>query len=509
MKRKSLIISVHPLRLILILSLTFVGYILHAETIIPKGPVKGQWVISGSPYKITGDIYVPADKKLKIEAGVKVQFQGNYTLKVYGNLVAKGTKEMPVYFIPRVQSNVIDTWKGIRFRDTLSGVDTSCLVWCIIKGVKALEGVPDDARGGAVSFIGNNCLFIRKCKFLNNSGHMGAALYACGGEISVTKSVFKNNASPGDGGAMFFEHCSIHLNGNEIMNNTAGESGGAISAIDVKGVIENNLISGSIARYAAGINIRECEGMLLAQNTFAGNQSATDGGGLHTEGSGYTLVNSILWDNHTGGGADQVFVHQNCRPNFNTSDIEGGMSGIALLADSMQWFMNYNDIMNEDPQFAVSDSNSYSLDDNSPCIDMGITDPWLVLDSTDAYDNPRVVGYGPDLGAFEYDNLAFPEVKEKSTQQNSMPEEGVFSVSVYPNPTGGRLYIQVNNSGDLEEVKCTVYNPTGLKVFEQTFGIEPLTSIDLPQVYGAYFMLFSDNSGKVLQRLPVMVTGKK
>ena len=55
---------------------------LTAQTNIPTGPVSGTWKKANSPFKINGQIYVPKDSTLRIEKGVKVEFQGSYSLEV-------------------------------------------------------------------------------------------------------------------------------------------------------------------------------------------------------------------------------------------------------------------------------------------------------------------------------------------------------------------------------------------------------------------------------------------
>jgi len=62
-----------------------------AQTNIPPGDVYGTWGLSGSPYNIQGDITIPNDSTLTIEAGVLVEFQGYFALNVQGRLPADNT----------------------------------------------------------------------------------------------------------------------------------------------------------------------------------------------------------------------------------------------------------------------------------------------------------------------------------------------------------------------------------------------------------------------------------
>ncbi|MCX6153787.1 MAG: hypothetical protein NT007_06490 [Candidatus Kapabacteria bacterium] len=61
-----------------------------AETIIPSGNVSGNWTVTGSPYKISGHIFVPSGLTLSISPGVRVEFQGHYKVLVQGRVIAIG-----------------------------------------------------------------------------------------------------------------------------------------------------------------------------------------------------------------------------------------------------------------------------------------------------------------------------------------------------------------------------------------------------------------------------------
>ena len=74
------------------LLLLFLSFQTFSQTHISSGIVSGKWLKQNSPYFIDGEIKIPRGKKLIIEPGVKVIFNGHYKLIVNGILEAKGTK---------------------------------------------------------------------------------------------------------------------------------------------------------------------------------------------------------------------------------------------------------------------------------------------------------------------------------------------------------------------------------------------------------------------------------
>ncbi|RMH70245.1 MAG: T9SS C-terminal target domain-containing protein [Gemmatimonadetes bacterium] len=87
---------------------------LAGATDVPAGDVFGQWTPLGSPYRILGDITVPAGQQLTLLPGVDVIFQGDYRLTALGTIQANGSAVNPVQF--RALSG---NWAGVRLENTM------------------------------------------------------------------------------------------------------------------------------------------------------------------------------------------------------------------------------------------------------------------------------------------------------------------------------------------------------------------------------------------------------
>ncbi|MEA3391414.1 MAG: right-handed parallel beta-helix repeat-containing protein [Candidatus Marinimicrobia bacterium] len=121
----------------LLLSLSIA--LLSAQTHISAGDVSGTWTQINSPYHINGNIAVPIDSVLTIEAGTSVYFSGEYQFDVYGQLVAAGTQTDSIFFYSDSLEEsssypyYAGFWYGITMHATDStGQDPSSFDYCKI-----------------------------------------------------------------------------------------------------------------------------------------------------------------------------------------------------------------------------------------------------------------------------------------------------------------------------------------------------------------------------------------
>lgn len=92
--------------------------------------------------------------------------------------------------------------------------------------------------GGAI--YNEGVLIISNCKFIHNSGaRVGGAIYNRDGLIIINNSIFTNNKAVHDGGAIYSPGGVLSIKNSEFSNNFAGYDGGAILAPDDVLSLEN------------------------------------------------------------------------------------------------------------------------------------------------------------------------------------------------------------------------------------------------------------------------------
>lgn len=243
------------------------------------GPVGGTWTLDGSPYCVVGDVQISG---LNIEPGVRVEVDGNYEIRVLTGLRAQGTDSQPILFTSK---NPKLRWKGLLFERSPS---TSSLIHCRV----------EQARQGAIRLFG--------------------------GTIDIRNSIFHNNVSQGEGGAIRATpggKADFVIRNCVFSENIAKASGGAISVTMEEGtftlensVITNNLSNPSLAfpnpprmlfdTQGGGLKIdgnavlRNC---IVEENTCISRNSSgialASGGGIYTTNGELRLENCILRNN--------------------------------------------------------------------------------------------------------------------------------------------------------------------------------------------------------------------
>jgi hypothetical protein len=183
-------------------------------------------------------------------------------------------------------------------------------------------------------------------------------------------------------------------------------------------------------------------------------------------GSYVEIINSIIYgiDSHSLA----ILGYNNPPPvvHVHHSIIENGMSGIITGGS---YYLNWDNetTWDVDPLFMNEGDYPYSLQEGSPAIDMGTLNlpEGVVLPEYDLAGNPRILGNGIDLGAYEYNPFSQPPVSTDG-------EPGDPGLVYYPNPVRlnkGReaVYIAFRSSRGDKESKLGIFNIRGQKVWEQ------------------------------------------
>ena len=230
-------------------------------------------------------------------------------------------------------------------------------------------GANGNGNGGGA--ILTNGAIVRNCVFRNNrtqNGKNGAAIHCHLGQISIENSLFVNNTSSGNGGAI--------------------QIGGGVTATVVNCTIANNVASGPGGAF-----------------------------GLGTAASNLNVYNSIAWHN-VGSGAYSSFGQN--------TDINGGGTVIALSSAIESQSTKFTDGNDENHIFLTQENTpmftdapavdgytdlsnieeaNYQLQQGSPCIDTG-DDNYAAISPYDLAGGTRLAGTHIDRGAYEFKESA-------------------------------------------------------------------------------------------------------
>ena len=301
-------------------------------------------------------------------------------------------------------------------------------------------------NGGAICITSGEC-HISGCKFEDNSSSnliygigAGGAIYTADGgkdslrNITITNSTFLRNSSTADGGGVrlintFPREDTEFTVANCLFSHNVAKNGGGLhcgaqscgtvkncifsyneayyknagglynsGTVDVGGwmIVENCLLYYNTAQeFGGGMCIAKYPWTIIRNCSFYGNTAGIDGDQLAGRShvpvlEKATLINTICWGsgehNQILGRYGNTFesVSFCCFPEGKLSD-----SG-ATVANNVYG----------NPQFRDIVTNDYHLKPNSSCIDRG-TDVGL---NEDLDGNPVPIGFGVDIGAYEFLN---------------------------------------------------------------------------------------------------------
>lgn len=184
------------------------------------------------------------------------------------------------------------------------------------------------ATYGAGGAAGTGKLVIENSTFTNNRGVNGGAVYNLLGPVTIKNSVFKNNTSTREGGALFTDGANgderdtvggkILIESSQFEGNKATAGGGALYLWTYTGdevIVKDSSILGNSVTRGGSNNLGRGGGiefagskLTIVDTTIANNTSPVQGGGLwvNNNTSGVTITNSTISGNKAledAGGA--------------------------------------------------------------------------------------------------------------------------------------------------------------------------------------------------------------
>ncbi|MCC7298846.1 MAG: T9SS type A sorting domain-containing protein [Bacteroidia bacterium] len=280
---------------------------LHSQTTISAGAISGTWQKSGSPYKVSGNVFVPAGQKLSITQGVTVEFQGDYKMDVWGVIQALGKANDTVVFTAK---NKTTGWTGLWVHKQASTNDSTLFDHCKFeyRGLQTTGSVP--ATGSALSIDTARKVRISNCYFTKNRSFNAPAgnfkysaflIYNC--RLASNEGINKDaNIFTGPTSGFQFYRCRLNLKNCWFIGNLSNKpisgffgSAGALSATDSLSVVSdcdfrnNGPITGNTG--AAGIYLSgSTKNSIIDNCNFINNRLALQ----IQDGAGYTVRNSRI-----------------------------------------------------------------------------------------------------------------------------------------------------------------------------------------------------------------------
>lgn len=387
--------------------------------------VSGILTAERNPYRVMGDTQIPEGETLRIEAGVRIEFTGDYALSCSGgSFFIEGSEEDPVVITSidenrqgiiilenpadpvRVEYLHISNTRGITVHGDLilqnsivteNGIDTKAVV--VSHGtltanncVFSSNGLNVENSSGAIS---SGSLNVDNCTFISNIGRYGAGLSAGGGYSVIQNCTFENNHSS-DGGATYFNSpARLNLINNTFLSNRADRKGGGLhiakywpddEEVQAEHLIlfhKNRWIDNSAEGAGGALNIEFLgsilQSLIFQGESFIGNQAGY-GGGAYLEGIVGEISNTTFYANaaDSGGG---IYAQSDGLRLLNSilwaNTAEEGdqiheRQPLEIEYSCIEGGFDGEGNIDEDPRFIDTNEGDFHLNEDSPCIDAGL-----------------------------------------------------------------------------------------------------------------------------------------
>lgn len=348
-----------------LLSLGLIFWAAAARSGVISGAVSGTLSVADSPYTVIGDLTVPANQTLTIEAGVVLRFDTNVSFFVDGTLTAEGTESDSIRFTSNSAQPNAGDWNGVFFRNAGAGTIKYAVVEYAATGITSTGTAPVLTRSrirfnnNGVDCFSSSTALVQKMDFVGNAN---SAIRCNGASPTIAENVFRNNDVLI--AVVSCDAASPVIKQNIFYNNSS-------SAIDCSNGAAPKIWHNTVVQNDFGVTITDSSPELVS------NIIVLNGFGVQNDGGTPVVRFNDVWGNSNG-------------------DFQGTPAGVGDLTET-----NANgdpadpfDNIMLDPRFVNPGGLDFRLSVTSPCIDAG--DPT----------NPAGVlswGNAPDQGALEYD----------------------------------------------------------------------------------------------------------
>ena len=209
-----------------------------------------------------------------------------------------------------------DCWpqKLIVKNGTLKNAGSGSAIWW--KGdLEVVNCRFENNQGGAIQSGSGNTTIADSTFEENQSGNAaGAAIQLTANvECTITGSKFVNNATNGQGGAVYVDHGTIDITGCTFEKNSAGFGGAiAVSYIEELTIGNDTNFLDNNASYGGGIYANGANVNIAANSVLCNNAASGYGGGIYASASNISIAaNSAVYNNTAATAGDDLFFFSN------------------------------------------------------------------------------------------------------------------------------------------------------------------------------------------------------
>jgi len=433
-----------------------------------SGNQSGTWNLAGSPYNIIGEITIPTNETLEIDAGVEVIASGNYKITALGNLLANGTLNDTIRFYGNGGLN----WGGLRLEDE---ENESVFDYCRISNT-------DDTNDYGIHSI-NSPVLINHSYF---DDHQKAISFSALSATTPSYMEIKNSkvAYVQKSGITVVDNSNVLIDSCEVTRCGLGAS--FYGAIQLS--LQSNSHSCSPMITNNYIHHNEKQGITLA-NLFGYdnmapiveyNEVSYNYTGIYLYvGKGTYKWNHIhhnFVENNPDSGAGVMLYGNGADAVFTYNKVNNNYTGFYLTADAT---VNLGDLNNADPdddgynciydnifytgeEFSIYNASSADVTAENTVWD---DDPAIDVTIIDGNDNPAygIVDYEPTLSPF-----VPPEL---NVNIENLYIEIDTTYPTFAQPTGINIY---RDGVLLEQISFT-----NIIYFDPVYGVETLYEISI------------------------------
>ncbi|MCX7834957.1 MAG: choice-of-anchor D domain-containing protein [bacterium] len=394
------------------------------------GNITERITVDRSPYVVTGTAVIPRGTEIRIEAGSRVLFEPNATLKVEGVLLAEGNPNNRITFDCLDSSRISTPY--LEFYETTA---QNVLSFCNFYGPVRTVGGTSTQRTPIIKVF-RSILAIKHSNFFGLNAVEGGAIHSRLSSIELTRNTF-TQANSTKGGFVYLIDSRVVSTRNEYRNARADNGGVYYGQNQAVIISRNDLYEENASKWGGTYYLVDNCQAIVDNSVFVNNQADSSGSLMYISLSpvrfSSNIVTGVLGPNDFAGpGADFT------QPLINYSLIERVNSSYTPLAI---W---------------GTPINYHVLPDNSPAIDAGDPNPakndyWFPPAKGTARNDVGLTG-GPYYGIGDLNLLGISLFSNQGI--GGLPEIVVFSSSL-TNPVTVDTLLYVPDQGTSQVLPLT------------------------------------------------------